>query len=170
MSSRRSSPICTSFKLGTFARGCRSTRGRGSTGRSISDGIAHVARTSNLSRRTQILIVRRRGRSTIAAMRNLPAPSILIVALAFTLLARVAGAQNPLAPIRPPAVPLVAHDPYFSVWSFNDKLNADWPRHWTGAVNAMTAIIRIDGKPYVLMGNPRLEGIEPLPQKHVQVL
>src|SRR5882757_3782489 len=102
-------------------------------------------------------------------MRNPPTLSILIVALAFTLLARAAGAQNPLAPIRPPAVPLVAHDPYFSVWSFNDKLNADWPRHWTGAVNAMTAMIRIDGKAYVLMGNPRLPDVEPLAQKSVQV-
>src|SRR5258706_2561875 len=169
MSSRRSSPICTSFKLGTFARGCRSTPGSGNPGRSINDGTAHVARTSNLSRRRQILIVRRPRRSTIAAMRNPPTVSILFVALAFPLLARAAGAQNPLAPIRPPAVPLVTHDPYFSVWSFNDKLNADWPRHWTGAVNAMTAMIRIDGKAYVLMGNPRLEGIEALPQQHVQV-
>src|SRR5438445_2810107 len=73
-------------------------------------------------------------------------------------------------PLRPPAVPLVAHDPYFSVWSFADELNRDWPKHWTGQVNAMTALIRVDGKPYVLMGNPRIEGIEPLPQKSVQVL
>ncbi|MDB5319255.1 MAG: glutaminase [Phycisphaerales bacterium] len=102
-------------------------------------------------------------------MRNPPTLSILIVALAFIALSRAAAAQNPLPPIRPPAVPLVAHDPYFSVWSFNDKLNADWPHHWTGAINAMTAIIRIDGKPYVLMGNPRLPGVEPLRQQQVHV-
>jgi hypothetical protein len=103
-------------------------------------------------------------------MRNPPTLSILIVALAVMTVARAAVAQAPLPPIRPPAVPLVTHDPYFSVWSFSDKLNADWPHHWTGAVNAMTAMIRIDGKPYVLMGNPKLAGVEPLPQQQVQVL
>src|SRR5438067_3394601 len=75
-------------------------------------------------------------------------------------------------PLRPPAAPLVAHDPYFSVWSFGDKLNADWPRHWTGAVNGMCAIVRVDGKPYVLMGNPKVPGLElaTMPQRSIEVL
>jgi hypothetical protein len=55
-------------------------------------------------------------------------------------------------PQRPPAVPLVVHDPYFSIWSCNDKLTDDWPRHWTGRINAMCSMVRIDGKPYRIMG------------------
>jgi hypothetical protein len=53
-------------------------------------------------------------------------------------------------------VPLVTHDPYFSIWSFRDNLTDDWPRHWTGTVHALLAMARIDGKPYRVMGpSPR---------------
>src|SRR6266508_5639022 len=34
--------------------------------------------------------------------------------------------------VRAPAYPLFTSDPYFSVWSFSDKLCESWPRHWTG--------------------------------------
>ena len=54
---------------------------------------------------------------------------------------------------RAPAYPLICHDPYFSVWSFADTLTEDWPRHWTGAVNAMVGMVRIDGATYRWAGN-----------------
>jgi hypothetical protein len=57
-----------------------------------------------------------------------------------------------LAPMRPPAVPLVAHDPYFSIWSAADHLSDTGTTHWTGKPNSLSALVRVDGKVYNLTG------------------
>ncbi len=84
----------------------------------------------------------------------MPNPTTRILALCGLIFAAVsvsAFAAEPLA-MRPPAVPLVVHDPYFSIWSFGDKLAESWPRHWTGACAALCSMVRIDGKTYRIMG------------------
>ena len=53
---------------------------------------------------------------------------------------------------RPPAVPLAANDPYFSLWSMGDKLNGVAVKHWSEAMQPMTGLARIDGRNYRWMG------------------
>ncbi len=52
-----------------------------------------------------------------------------------------------------PAYPLVVHDPYFSIWSFSDKLNESTTKHWTGTDHSLMGIVNVDGKLYKFLGD-----------------
>lgn len=51
-----------------------------------------------------------------------------------------------------PAYPLITHDPYFSIWSATDELNGSTTKHWTGATQSLTGLVKVDGVTYRVLG------------------
>ena len=88
---------------------------------------------------------------------------------AAALLAAVSAAHAAPAPFRPPAVPLIASDPFMSIWSMSDTLNGAPTKHWTQRVVPLTSLIRIDGKTFRLMGDAPRQ-LPAFPQTGVRVL
>ncbi len=91
--------------------------------------------------------------------------SVACALAAVWMCAQGAGAVE----LRPPAVPLVAHDPYFSIWSQADQLYGEETTHWTGKPHPLHALVRVDGEVSRIMG-AQPEQVAPLAQKSVEVL
>ena len=72
--------------------------------------------------------------------------------------------------LRPPAVPLITVDPYFSVWSAADHLTDAPTTHWTGKPNSLLGVAKIDGVPFRFMGaETEKEEIPPMEQISLEV-
>ncbi len=99
---------------------------------------------------------------------RLMAAAALLAAASAPLAAPSAVPADP-APFRPPAVPLIASDPFLSIWSVSDTLNGSATRHWTQRVVPLTSLIRIDGRTFRLMGDAPRQ-LPAFPQTGVRVL
>src|SRR5918992_27791 len=106
-----------------------------------------------------------------SSMRSYKGSTFVRSAAAGLLLLAAVGvsAAQTLAPLRPPAVPLVTHDPYFSVWSMGDRLADDRTKHWTGAPHGMVGMVRIDGRAYRFVGQSHNRLPEPVRQTGLEV-
>ena len=62
--------------------------------------------------------------------------------------------------MRLPALPLVANDPYFSIWCAADRLTDADTTHWAGARKRLRGRIVIDGKPFRYLGHGEGEAME----------
>ena len=74
----------------------------------------------------------------------------------------------PALAFRPPAVPLVTVDPFFSVWSAADRLTDVETTHWTGAKQPVTVLLEADGRTWRLCGATPAD-VPALPQLTTEV-
>ena len=71
--------------------------------------------------------------------------------------------------LRPPSVPLITVDPYFSLWSPADRLTDTTTRHWTNRPMTVCGIATIDGVDYRFMGDQNAKDIPAMRQIFLDV-
>ncbi len=84
-------------------------------------------------------------------------PTAILHATILLACLQIASGSQAAPALRPPSVPLVACDPYFSIWSPADKLTDADTVHWTGKPHRLTSLVRIDGKAFRVMGKEPAE-------------
>ena len=92
-----------------------------------------------------------------------------VPAIALLLIALIPSLSPAQSSLRPPAVPLVACDPYFSIWSPSNKLAEAETTHWTGRLHRLHSTVTVDGQSWRLLGSEPA-GIRPMLQTGLQVL
>jgi len=94
---------------------------------------------------------------------------IMLSVVLLVMMCGVVKAQQTVRPLRPPSVPLVQCDPYFSIWSPGDNLADVDTTHWTGKPNRLSSSVIIDGRQYRVMGRPG-SALPAMSQKSVEIL
>lgn len=64
-------------------------------------------------------------------------------------------------------IPLVLHDPYFSIWSRQDHLYDGDPVHWSEARQKLRGYVTVDGMSYGFLGDREFHA--PVEQKEIEV-
>ncbi len=105
------------------------------------------------------------GKEIYQRMRNTFALSVLLSALV-----TLVGFGETARDFRPPAVPLLTTDPFFSVWSAADRLTDVDTTHWCGAAQPIGLELTVDGKAFRLLGASRTVSAPALPQTELTVL
>ncbi len=99
-------------------------------------------------------------------MRSVFAGRVLSAAALCTALLAPASHAQPSG-FRPPAVPLVTFNPFLSIWSKADRLTDKQTSHWTGRVQPLTGLIKVDEALYRVMGSEPA-AVDALPQSSLE--
>ena len=109
-----------------------------------------------------------RNKSLGASASSLTDRLTALLGLAMLLGTCAHGAGLPVS-LRAPAIPLVVHDPYFSIWSPGSLLTDTTTTHWTGKAHPLRSLVRVDGQTFRVLGTDPAQ-VPSMTQTEVEVL